>query len=1334
MPQFDGLSTRAAPLRSQSTRPQTGSAQSSPGPVRVPPLTPDKLAEYTSLFEKSGAENGLLSGSVAKQIFERARLPNEVLGRIWTLADTQSRGMLEATEFAVAMHLLASYKSGTMKGVPQSLPAGLWEAAARRGGVSRSSTGSFPGPPVPPAATIPSQITGTSTGQPQSPLDKHPFGTSLSAQPTGGEWAVTPADKAKFDQIFAGVDQSNRGFITGDQAVEFFANARLPDETLAQIWDLADINSEGRLNKDEFAVAMYLIRQQRATKDRGGNLPTALPPALIPPAMRKQHFPSSRAAAPHFQDAPVTRSPTAADDLFGLDASPTPALPQIAQSTGGSLSADQAQRSKSPFVPPASAPSPNPSTTFKPFVPSSSFGQSLAPQATGGSSGGASRSLPNASSDDLLGDADPQVSQKLTGETSELANLTNQVNSLTKHAQDVQSTKQATSQELSQGSQQKQEYEARLSQLRTLYEKETGDVKALQGQLTSQRSELKRLQQDLAVLDGGLQDLRNQRLQLMTTLDAEEKERTAVQAKIKSANSEIDELKPQIERLTSEARRQKGLASISKKQLTTLEEERERLQGELNDAQADLDEGIKRAENDASADTQTSATQSPKNLASPSASHMSATNPFLRRGTGQSDLAPATSPSPANDDQQKNARQQAFDSVFGPSFSSPMAASPTHALPQAAERNGEGNSRPASDASREHAFHAEPSSRLKSEQGADTALPFSNRPGQPDRTNSSENTPPDGSSLSSEDEARASTPAVEKSTGPDPMSQPSESPAGRNEMAPGDGRRVSSRSSSFQEAPSYPLTANQPSQNGSEADGSSQEIPGAFPQILTPRPDMLSTGMAMGVAAGAAALAAGGAVAGAAGFHQASDEEEKPEQKQTHADSSFDKDFDGSARSHAASNPAADFDRAFASMQSSTTNDASGTRSEFPPIKELDDDDESEDSNEVPQGFEDNFTESSPQAGPEVARGASGPSLAPTQSTHEKSTADLPGIDAQNAPPTYGQSVSSDGKAEHFPPKFEGLLPHRGDPTSDAAPPHSFQHGSVRPVDASLSQPYAPEASQMSTSAQAGGLTGQSKEFTEHDFDSAFAGMAPAPVLDDDSTDDDNHESAFNRGQTAGTTFDPTFDSTPDTSTAPQFSPTTKDTPPAGGSSRDIASDLANTGHISRSNGGLSTTKLANTPGSAAGGFKDSEWDAMFNSFDRVGTDPFGAAHGNANASTATSDPSAASASSVFPHDDSIAAIIATTNTELKNENNQNHNPVDRDKHPPRTTTATTTESSGDAAGHQQQDRPPLSHSVSTDSQHDDPILKRLTSIGWSREDSLKALERFDYNLDKVCR
>src|ERR1700755_3430865 len=100
LPRFDGQPI--PPVATQTTGPPTSPAQAGPPPIRVPPLTPEKINEYSLLFEKSGVENGLLSGVVAKQIFERFELPYEVMSRIWNLSDTQARGALDTTEFVIA--------------------------------------------------------------------------------------------------------------------------------------------------------------------------------------------------------------------------------------------------------------------------------------------------------------------------------------------------------------------------------------------------------------------------------------------------------------------------------------------------------------------------------------------------------------------------------------------------------------------------------------------------------------------------------------------------------------------------------------------------------------------------------------------------------------------------------------------------------------------------------------------------------------------------------------------------------------------------------------------------------------------------------------------------------------------------------------------------------------------------------------------------------------------------------------------------------------------------------------------------------------------------------
>ena len=62
LPKFDGMTgltgTAPAPGPTPGLQPQSSGS----GPIRVPPLPPDKVSEYANLFEKSGAQNGVLSG------------------------------------------------------------------------------------------------------------------------------------------------------------------------------------------------------------------------------------------------------------------------------------------------------------------------------------------------------------------------------------------------------------------------------------------------------------------------------------------------------------------------------------------------------------------------------------------------------------------------------------------------------------------------------------------------------------------------------------------------------------------------------------------------------------------------------------------------------------------------------------------------------------------------------------------------------------------------------------------------------------------------------------------------------------------------------------------------------------------------------------------------------------------------------------------------------------------------------------------------------------------------------------------------------------------------
>lgn len=217
-------------------------------------------------------------------------MPNEKLGQIWNLADTQSQGALDATDFVIAMHLIHGSMNGTIPQLPDTLPVSVYAQAAA--GV----TSSIPSMPTSP---IRAQVTGMSS---PSALYAQPTGSSLlnrtsagsgvlspaqRAMPLGqsqggGNWAIDAMEKAQSDQFFDMLDTSRQGVLQGEVAVPFFVQSGLPEETLAQIWDLSDIRKEGSLTKEEFAVARRLVMDVLAGKP----LPDQLEQSMVPPGLR----------------------------------------------------------------------------------------------------------------------------------------------------------------------------------------------------------------------------------------------------------------------------------------------------------------------------------------------------------------------------------------------------------------------------------------------------------------------------------------------------------------------------------------------------------------------------------------------------------------------------------------------------------------------------------------------------------------------------------------------------------------------------------------------------------------------------------------------------------------------------------------------------------------------------------------------------------------------------------------------------------------------------------------------------------------------------------------
>ena len=80
-------------------------------------------------------------------------------------------------------------------------------------------------------------------------------------------YSITPEQQIYYDQLFLHLqyltlgDAHIDGAVNGadPKVVDFFKKSSLDITTLGKIWDLADVNVDGKLNKFEFSAAVHLI-------------------------------------------------------------------------------------------------------------------------------------------------------------------------------------------------------------------------------------------------------------------------------------------------------------------------------------------------------------------------------------------------------------------------------------------------------------------------------------------------------------------------------------------------------------------------------------------------------------------------------------------------------------------------------------------------------------------------------------------------------------------------------------------------------------------------------------------------------------------------------------------------------------------------------------------------------------------------------------------------------------------------------------------------------------------------------------------------------------------
>ncbi|CAH0556981.1 unnamed protein product [Brassicogethes aeneus] len=115
-----------------------------------------------------------------------------------------------------------------------------------------------------------------------------PFGYKQGEGANAGfgepDWIVS-RERPKTDIIFDRICPDTEK-MSGAVAKEELIKSKLPNMILSKIWRLSDVDKDGYLDKDEFALAMHLIN----IKLNGNEIPLELPAHLIPPKKRSRIY------------------------------------------------------------------------------------------------------------------------------------------------------------------------------------------------------------------------------------------------------------------------------------------------------------------------------------------------------------------------------------------------------------------------------------------------------------------------------------------------------------------------------------------------------------------------------------------------------------------------------------------------------------------------------------------------------------------------------------------------------------------------------------------------------------------------------------------------------------------------------------------------------------------------------------------------------------------------------------------------------------------------------------------------------------------------------------
>nr|XP_036223244.1 epidermal growth factor receptor substrate 15-like 1 isoform X3 [Bactrocera oleae] len=243
--------------------------------------------------------SGAIEAMTAAKFLKKSGLSDVVLSRVWDLSDPNGKGFLDKPGFFVALKLVSLAQAGQVINM-----SNIYTETA-----NPPKVGDIPKILPPRIQTVPVASGGI----------------------ISGDWSISVIDRLKYEQLFETLKPIN-GMLPGNKVKGVLMDSKLPMDTLGKIWDLADQDKDGNLDKHEFIVAMHLVYQ---------TLEKRTVPDVLPPELRKPNSgggPPPKPAPPIVSSNSATMPRAPSGEGFGdggfvanfpKDIAPPPAIPPL---------------------------------------------------------------------------------------------------------------------------------------------------------------------------------------------------------------------------------------------------------------------------------------------------------------------------------------------------------------------------------------------------------------------------------------------------------------------------------------------------------------------------------------------------------------------------------------------------------------------------------------------------------------------------------------------------------------------------------------------------------------------------------------------------------------------------------------------------------------------------------------------------------------------------------------------------------------------------------------------------------------------------------------------